>query len=51
MARKPYSVRKAGTRRGMPHYSVECNLCTRVLAIAHLSKEAAEKLGSDHRCA
>lgn len=43
MAKKLYSIRKAGMRKGMPHYSAECNACTpsAVLAVGHLSKAAA----------
>jgi hypothetical protein len=50
MAKKLYSVRKAGTRNGMPHYSSECNACTppRVLAIGHLSKAAATDRAVTH---
>lgn len=44
------SVRKMGTRRGMPHYGAECNVCHRVLAVAHLTKEAATAIGKNHVC-
>lgn len=48
MAGKAYSVRKMGTRRGMPHYGAECNLCRRVLAVAHLTKDAATSIAKTH---
>ena len=38
---KPYSVRKAGMARGVPHYSAECTLCRSVLAIGHMTREDA----------
>lgn len=48
------SVRKAGMRRGEPHYSVECRACRgnygkpTVLAVAHLSRDAANGLARAH---
>ena len=45
---KPYSVRKMGTRRGMPHYGADCNVCRTVLAVAHLSKEGATAVAKAH---
>lgn len=45
---KTFSVRKMGTRMGQPHYGAECALCRRVLAVAHLSKDAATRLATNH---
>jgi hypothetical protein len=45
------SVRKMGTRRGLPHYGAECVTCGSVLAAAHLSREAAKALGEQHKAA
>lgn len=51
---KMVSVRKMGTRAGRPHYGVECRACRNnygmpaVLAVAHLSKEAADALAASH---
>ena len=50
MPAQTYSVRKAGTRLGQPHYSAECLRCRTVLAIGHLSKEAATRLAQGHVC-
>ncbi len=43
------SVRKAGTRRGQPHYSAECATCGSVLAIGYLGRETAKALGEEHK--
>jgi hypothetical protein len=43
------SVRKAGTRMGQPHYGATCQTCGAVLAVAHLSREAATERGAEHR--
>jgi hypothetical protein len=43
------SVRKMGTRQGQPHYGAECQTCGSVLAVAHLSRDAAKALGAEHR--
>lgn len=50
MAKNLFSIRKAGMRRGMPHYSAECNVCTpsAVLAVAHLSKAVATDRAVTH---
>ena len=45
---KPYSVRKAGRSRGRPHYGAECHVCRSVLAIGHMSKEAATERAQVH---
>lgn len=49
---KPYAIRKAGTRRGQPHYSLSCKLCPPgrelPLRIGYLTREAAEKLAAAH---
>lgn len=45
---KPYSVRKMGTRRGVPHYGADCNLCRSVLAVAYLSRDAAIAIAKAH---
>jgi hypothetical protein len=48
------SVRKMGTRAGLPHYGVECRACRAnygmpsVLRVADLSKEAADRLAIEH---
>lgn len=48
------AIRKAGTRRGEPHYSVECLMCpgvygrTHIVAIGHLSKEGAQLKAAEH---
>jgi hypothetical protein len=43
------SVRKMGTRMGRPHYGAECRTCGSVLAVAHLSRDAAQELGREHK--
>jgi hypothetical protein len=43
------SVRKMGTRAGQPHYGAECVTCGSVLAVAHLSREAAKQRGEEHK--
>jgi hypothetical protein len=43
------SVRKMGTRAGQPHYGAECATCGSVLAVAHLSRDAARALGDQHK--
>lgn len=50
MTRRDLSIRKAGTRMGQPHYSVECNRCAPPypLAIGYLTRDAAERLGRTH---
>lgn len=45
---KAYSVRKAGMTRGQPHYGAECRVCDSVLAIGHLTKEAATSRAREH---
>lgn len=45
---KNFSVRKMGTRAGAPHYGAECDVCRRVLAVAHLSKDGATQLAVSH---
>lgn len=41
-------VRKAGTKLGKPHYSVECDKCHRVLASGHVSKERGTAMLREH---
>lgn len=43
------SVRKMGTRAGQPHYGATCTTCGSVLAVAHLSREAAKARGEEHK--
>ena len=43
------SVRKMGTRQGQPHYGSECVTCGTVLAIGHMTKDAARELGEGHK--
>jgi hypothetical protein len=40
---KRYSIRKSGTRKGLPTYSAECNLhgTPRVLNVGGISKDTA----------
>lgn len=45
------SVRKMGTRRGMPHYGAECITCGTVLAVAHLTRDEAKARGAEHKAA
>ena len=48
------SIRKMGTRRGEPHYGVECRACrgnygkSTVVAVAHLDKPSAVALAEHH---
>lgn len=46
--KKKYSIRIAGRRNGVPHYSSECAICTKVLANGHVTKERATQLAQLH---